>query len=166
MSEIGKASIHHLMQASTQALYDCQESINSGEAGKNTQVSPRLPPSQQTHLLLQLMETLVDTKNQLTNVIESNRVRFLDPKIVKEMEEAIQNVIVNPLDSKINQIYLATFGYNSPLWHVLKEMQKLLQTVEFLKEPRGRRVAKVQKKNRERRKKRDEKDTLIQEIQE
>ena len=147
--------LNHLMQASTQALYECQESMKNKEGGI-LKASQGLNTNQ-THGLLRLMETLVDTKTQLSNEIAANRIRFIDPQILNAMEIAIETVIANPLDSRVNQIYFSIFGYNSPLWQLLKEMQKLLQTVEVLKDSRGKKVAKVEKKIPERRKKRHEK---------
>ena len=149
-------SLSHLMRASTQALYECQQSM-----GKNTEVGKTAKLGiDQTNLLLRLMETLVDTKNQLVNDIESDRFIYIDPAIANEMEVAIAMAMV-PLDDKVNQIYFSIFGYNSALWQVLRDVQKLLQTVEILKDPSAKRVTKVTKKNRERRKKRHEKDVLI-----
>lgn len=153
------SSISHLMQMSTLALYDCQKSLsqNTGLTG-SSKLSENIDPDQ-AQLLLHLVETLVDTKIQLAHEIESERVIYIDPTIVSEMEVALELATADPLDEKINQIYFSIFGYNSALWHVLRDMQKLLKTLEVLKDPRGKRVAKVDKKQRERRKKRNEKET-------
>lgn len=148
------------MQASTQAIYDCQSSIvKTAKAPAAAKKGDKLGVDQ-TQLLLKLMKSLVDTKNQLSKEVESKRVSHLDPEIVSEMESAIETAIVLPIDVKVSQIYVSMFGLNSPLWQVLREVQTLLQTVEFLKNPRGKRVAKVTKKNRERRKKPHEKDSI------
>lgn len=157
MSEIGGASLQHLMQASTQALYECQETMKNDQGNIKAQQGLN---TNQTHQLIKLMETLVDTKTQLSSEIASNRISLVDPRVLSEMEVAIEMAIADPLDAKVNQIYFSIFGYNSPLWNLLREMQKLLRTVNILKDPRGKRVAKVEKKPRERRKKRHEKDTL------
>lgn len=160
MSGIANPSLSRLMQASTQALYECTKSIHdSAKTSKSTKLSEGLGPSQ-THLLLKLMETLVDTKNELTHEIDSERFVYIDPTIINEMEIAIEMAISTPLDAKVNQIYYSIFGYNSTLWQILKDVQKLLKTVEILKDTRSKRVAKVDKKNRERRKKHHEKDTI------
>lgn len=159
MSEMGSASsLSRLMQGATQAIYDCQESMKNAEIGSAIKISSEA--TDQAQLLQKLVETLNDTKMQLTKEIESERVIYIDPTVVSEMEVALELAINDPIDAKVNQIYLSMFGYNSPLWQVLREMQKLLSTVEFLKDPRGKKVAKVQKKNRERRKKRHEKDSI------
>ena len=152
--------LSRLMQATTQALNECQESMNktSGTSGKGK--SKESVDAKQTERLLKLMESLVDTKNQLTTEIESERISYIDADIINEMEVAIEKAISNPIDAKVNQIYFSIFGYNSALWKVLRDMQKLLQTAEVLKDRTGRRVDKVEKKQRELRKKRHEKDSL------
>lgn len=159
MSASGNLSpLNHLMQATTQALNECQKSMNKsagtkGKSGENLD-------AKQTERLLKLMESLVVTKNQLTAEIESDRISHIDADILSEMEIAIEKAISNPIDAKVNQIYFSIFGYNSALWKVLRDMQKLLQTAELLKERGGQRVMKVEKKQRELRKKRHEKDTM------
>lgn len=152
MSEV---SLSHLMQATTQALHECQKSMNQTNVVGTARQSIN---ADQAEHLLKLMETLVDTKIQLTNQMASSRISYIDPKIVKEMKSAIEMAISNPIDAKVNQIYFSIFGYNSALWQVLKEMQKLLKTIEFLDEPKGKKVVKVNKSPKVRRKKPDEKD--------
>lgn len=153
-------SSNQLMQVSTQAIYDCQASIAQLTQRKHLSKGGDKLGVDQTQQLLKLMKSLVDTKNQLSKEVEAKRVSHLDSKIVNEMESAIENAILLPIDVKVSQIYLSIFGLNTPLWQVLREVQTLLQTVEFLKNPRGKRVAKVSKKNRERRKKPHEKDSM------
>lgn len=150
--------LNHLMQATTLALNECQKSMNKS-AGTNGKSGENLD-AKQTERLLKLMESLVVTKNQLTTEIESDRISHIDADILSEMEIAIEKAISNPIDAKVNQIYFSIFGYNSALWKVLREMQKLLQTAELLKERGGQKVMKVEKKQRELRKKRHEKDTM------
>lgn len=151
--------LNRLMQVTTQALNDCQENMNKtfGIDGKSTTEGL---DAKQAERLLKLMESLVDTKNQLTTEIESDRVSYIDVDIINEMEVAIEKAISNPVDAKVNQIYFSIFGYNSALWKVLRDMQKLLQTAGVLKQRSGRRVVKVEKKQRELRKKRQEKDSI------
>lgn len=147
-------SLSHLMRASTKALYECQQSLNTGGsiAGGAKTIN-----SDQAEHLMKLMETLVDTKNELNTEIASSRFTRMDPKIVNEMKVAIEMAIANPIDAKVNQVYLSIFGYNSTLWQVLKEMQKLLKTIEFLEEPKGKRVDKVNRTPLVKRKKKHEK---------
>lgn len=153
-------SSNQLMQASTQAIYDCQSSIGKTATTSTAAKKGDKLAVDQTQMLLKLMKSLVDTKNQLSKEVEAKRVSHLDPQIVSEMESAIETAILLPIDVKVSQIYISMFGLNSPLWQVLREVQTLLQTVEFLKNPRGKRVAKATKKHRERRKKPHEKDTV------
>jgi hypothetical protein len=147
----------HLMRMSTQALYECQDSISHEKS---------LPPNTlngiQAESLLKLMETLVDTKIQMTKEIEAGRISPIDPEIITQMEFAIHKAINKPIDEKVNQIYFSIFGYNSALWQVLKEMHKLLKTIEILNQKSGKKVAKVEKPKIVRRKKRHEKDVLNQ----
>lgn len=155
MSGIEKVpSLSSMMQRTTQALQNCQKSMNA-----NVNTTEGLN-ADQAERLLKLMENLVDTKIQLTNEITQNRVNYIDPVILSEMEIAIALAITDPIDAKVNQIYFSIFGYNSALWKVLRDMQKLLQTAEFLKDPRGKKVAKVEKSPRTKRKRRQEKDTI------
>lgn len=148
------ASLSHLMQATTQALYQCQQSLD--QSGKTPGAKQSINADQAENLL-KLMETLVDTKNELSVEISADRFKIIDPKIVGEMKAAIEMVISNPIDAKVNKLYFSIFGYNSTLWHVLKEMQKLLKTAELLSEPIGKRVAKVNKSPLVKRKKKHEK---------
>lgn len=150
--------LNHLMQATTQALYDCRQSMNQTDTVKGA--AKQTINADQAEHLLKLMETLVDTKIQLTNEITSSRISYIDPKVLNAMKAAIEMAISNPIDAKVNQIYFSIFGYNSALWQVLKEMQKLLKTVEFLEEPKGKKVMKVHKSPRSRRKKPNEKDVF------
>lgn len=150
--------LSHLMQATTQALNDCQKSMNE-TAGAKGKSAEKLD-AKQTERLLNLMESLVVTKNQLTTDIEFDRISYIDADILSEMEMAIEKAISNPIDAKVNQVYFSIFGYNSALWKVLRDMQKLLQTAGVLKERSGKRVVKVEKKQKELRKKRHEKDTM------
>jgi hypothetical protein len=148
-------SLSHLMQATTKALYDCQLSLDRG--GSVGAGAARSINVDQAEHLLQLMETLVATKNELTTEISSDRFRYIDPKIVNEMKAAIAMAISNPIDAKVNQIYFSIFGYNSTLWHVLKEMQKLLKTVEFHEERKQTKIVGVHQAPQVKRKKRHEK---------
>lgn len=152
-------SLTHLMRMSTLALYECQDSLNQGvdSVGK---VLPNTINAEQAESLLKLMETLVDTKIQMTNEIEADRVTVVDPDVLSQMEFAIENAINKPLDEKVNQIYFSIFGYNSALWQVLKDMYKLLKTYEILNQKTGRKIAKVHKTPNVKRKKRHEKDVL------
>jgi hypothetical protein len=152
--------LNHLMQATTQALYDCRQSMNQTDTVKGAAAAKQTISADQAEHLLKLMETLVDTKIQLTNDIASSRISYIDPKVLNAMKAAIDMAISNPIDAKVNQIYFSIFGYNSALWQVLKEMQKLLKTVEFLDEPKGKKVMKVNKSPRLRRKKPNEKDVF------
>lgn len=161
MSGVGNSqTLSRLMQASTQAIYDCQESMIKGGETNNHLKTLNALGVDQAQLLLKLMESLVDTKVQLVHELELGRILYIDPVIVDEMEMAIEMAIADPLDAKINQLYFSIFGYNTPLWHVLKEMQKLLKTVEVLKNPRRNQVANVEKKHRERRRKPHDKDLI------
>lgn len=150
-------SLSQLMQGTTKALYECQESLNPGGRGITGQHGESLNADQTEHLL-KLMESLVDTKIQLNQEIKADKVIHIDPNVVNEMQAAIEMAFSNPVDAKVNQIYFSIFGYNSALWQVLKEMQKLLKTVQLNQEKQGRRVVKVEKKLKERRKKRHEND--------
>lgn len=150
MTEI---SLSRLMQATTRALYDCQQSLDQSGPAKRTKQSIN---ADQAESLLKLMETLVDTKNELAKEISSDRFSYIDPKIVNEMKKAIEMVISNPIDAKVNKVYFSIFGYNSTLWHVLNEMQKLLKTAKLLKKPLEKKVAKVNKGPFVKRKKRHE----------
>jgi len=158
MSEINNGpSLNNLMQAVTQALYNCQESMS-----KNNKQIEGLDANQAEHLL-KLMESLVDTKIQLTQEIKLKNVSYIDPVAFNEMELAINMAISKPLDSKVNQIYFSIFGYNSALWHVLNEIKKLMQTAAILKKYTKLRITKTEKINRVGRKKRHEEDSMIDE---
>ncbi|HEV8052381.1 MAG TPA: hypothetical protein VGP47_07795 [Parachlamydiaceae bacterium] len=152
--------LSRLMQVTTQALNECQETMCKTADANGKGKLPEGLDAKQAERLLKLMETLVDTKNQLTTEIESERISYIDPDIISEMEVAIEKAISNPIDAKVNQIYFSIFGYNSALWKVLRDMQKLLQTAGVHKERTGRRVVKVDKKQRELRKKRHERDSI------
>jgi len=159
MSQLGESSsLNHLMRLSTSALYECQDSI-SQEVDKKANGVDSINADQAEHLL-KLMEALVDTKIEMTNEIEAGRVNLIDPEMVAAMEDAIMATIGKPLDEKVNQIYFSIFGYNSALWTVLKEMQKLLRTVGLLKQKGDKKVAKVAKTPSKKRKKPHEKDVL------
>jgi hypothetical protein len=152
-------SLTRLMKTSTQALHDFQESMiqKNGAASKKT--ADKLGVDQ-TRLLLKLMSSLMDTKNQLTNEKATQIISPVSPKVISAMEAAILVAMQSPIEAKVSQVYVSIFGFNSPLWQVLKEVQALLQTMEFLKAPRGKKVAKVIKKNRDRRRSGEEKDTI------
>lgn len=151
---MAEPSLNHLMQASTKAIYECHQDLHHSS---NALGGAKSINADQTEHLLKLMETLVDTKNQLNSEITSDRFSRLDPKIVSEMKKAIEIVISNPIDAKVNSVYFSIFGYNSRLWQVLKDMQKLLKTIEILEDPKGKRVVKVNRTPIVKRKKRHEK---------
>lgn len=132
------SSLSHAMQQTTKALIDCQKSMN-----KTQDINRESLNAEQTENLLKLMETLVDTKLQLVKEIEADRFSYIEEKIVREMEAALDQAISKPMDAKINQVYLSIFGYNSAMWQVLRDMQKLLKTMDFIKEKRGKRVEKI-----------------------
>jgi hypothetical protein len=138
------SSLSRSMQQTTKALIDCQNSMNkSNEIGYDVQMDSL--NAEQTENLLKLMETLVDTKLQLAKEIEIDRFSHIEEKVIREMEAALDQAISKPMDAKINQVYLSIFGYNSAMWQVLRDMQKLLRTMDFIKEQRGRRIEKIDK---------------------
>lgn len=162
MSTESSSSLTHLMRLSTQALYECQDSMSHSVDAKGKSLPANTLNGSQAESLLKLMETLVDTKIQMTNEIEADRISQIDPDIIAQMEVAIETAINLPTDEKVNQIYFSIFGYNSALWQVLKEMHKLLKTIEILNQKGAKKVVKVQKVKVVKRKKRHEKDSLNQ----
>jgi hypothetical protein len=148
MSDLGAMSpVNMLLRATALELNSCQEQVEH----------PVLVPEDQTAMLGHLLDTLAQAETALNKEIGSGRFEKIDPAVLAEVETAIQRAIADPLDAKIKSVYLSIFGYNTSLWHMLRNIQKLLRTVHV--QPRdtaGKRVMKVQKKNKELRKRRDE----------
>lgn len=147
-----------ILHLSTQEIVDCQQNIlkccqaDFSEDEKSQKVEEEL-------LTKKLVENLEKTSIALAKEIETGRVSLIDPKAVAQLDEAIEVAMNMPniLDARISQVYLSVFGWNTPLWQALMRMQKLLRTVEVLKETRGMKVAKVEEVEKERRRRRGQK---------
>jgi len=158
MSELHPGpNFNMILRRSAEELMSCHDTIMHTlyETDDGVDAIKRLD-SQES--IIHLVETLQDATEMLYEEIAAGRVIKIDPKTLLEIEEAIDTAmnIPNVVDAKVNEIYHSIFGLNTPLWHALRSMQKLLQTSEFLKQTRGQKVAKVVKIQKVRRKRRDE----------
>jgi hypothetical protein len=153
----GRVDLNHILRTSAQELMDCHQDMVGDQKPVSGIPGDAIRPDEQKSIE-HLLETLDTASTALEMEIESGRVIKIDPKTLLEMEIALDTAmnVPNVLDAKINEIYLSVFGFNTPLWHALRSMQKLLQTSEFLKSTRGAKVAKVEKMEKERRKKRNQ----------
>jgi hypothetical protein len=93
----------------------------------------------------ELMTVLTGTSIGLKSVLKKGRASRVDFVKLKAAENAIAKLIREPTtENKINTIQFAIFGINLSLINVLREMQNLLQTVESLRNTRGKRVSHIE----------------------
>lgn len=148
---IQRPDINVMLHSSAEELSACHHQMSTELQGQVKQF--KIDDRRQID---HLMNTIENANMVLTKEINADRILRIDPKILSEIEQAIEIATSSPLtiDNKINEIYISIFGWNTPLWHALREMQRLLRTVEVLKDTRGKKVAKVEKSEKERRKRR------------
>lgn len=156
MSEYGALSpINQLLMATALELNACQNQVDLNVMAESIGEDVA---EEQTIMLNHLLDTLSEVETSLTKEIEAGRIEKLDPEVLKEVESAVHQVITDPLDAKVKSVYVSIFGYNTSLWHMLRNIQKLLRTVRVPDKEQlaGKRVMKVQKINKDLKKKRNE----------
>lgn len=156
MSDFGAMSqINQLLRATALELNACQHQVDHNvESG----VINELDSENQSLMLSHLLDTLSQVETSLNAEIKAGRFEKIDPSVLTEVENAVHQVITDPLDTKVKSIYVSIFGYNTSLWHMLRNIQKLLRSVHTPDKEQlaGKRVMKVQKMNKNQRKRRDE----------
>ena len=151
----GISPINQLLRATALELNACQNCVDrnvlSGAVDEDVS-------EEQAIMLTHLLDSLSQVEKSLKVEIDAGRFEKIDPEVLDEIHFALHDTINDPLDAKVKAVYVSVFGYNTSLWHMLRNIQKLLRTVHVPDKEQlaGKRVMKVQKKNKELRKRRDE----------
>lgn len=137
---MSRETINKKLAASVDALHIYQSELESGQLQDVEHLSEN-----KIETLEDLFGLVNDAHDGLEKSIEKKRVAVIDPKLLEQMNESIAALMEDEsVANKVFAVHFAIYGSDIPFIEVLKDIQRLIRTINQLKNTRGKRVAHIE----------------------